>query len=76
MMTVPATSASERLEARLEELAELLQKREALRRVYRLLQTEWHQHPNCKAWLHALERSNAALSRRIDSNMRGLMLGV
>lgn len=72
----PVADTSDKVTARLDDLADLLQKREALRRVYRLLRSEWSQHPNCKSWLYALERSNAAISRRIDLTMRSLMWGI
>lgn len=67
---------SERIMQTLSELDDLLAKRESLHRLHRHLQTGCSNHPNCDLWLLAIERSDGALSRRIDLTMRRLQLGV
>lgn len=62
--------------ARIEELAELMAKREQLRHIYRYLKKQWSEHPNCPIWLRATERSAQIIDRRIAIGMQSLSLGV
>lgn len=70
------SEVDKRIDVRLMELADLLQKREALKLLYRHLQRECAYHPNCKTWLCSIERSIPVLDRRIEFTMHWLQLGV
>jgi hypothetical protein len=63
------------MENRLEELAALLQKREAVRLLTRYL-ADLPDNPNKCCWLNSLTRSYDSLSRRIDSTVRKLYWNV
>ena len=66
----------DRLVGYLTELGELTLKREALRSVYRMIESGFANHPNLCTWQNCLKRSADAIDRRIEMIMRYLHYGV